>query len=65
MNLTYRQTACLLERYWERKVWDIETNVITNPMASFEDDKKEAMIDATTDASITQLQQALLPIKRV
>ena len=73
MSLTYRQTAAIYERYWERKVWEIEVGVVTNPMASFDDDKKETgvtplnndVIDATTDEGISQLIKAGLPVKRM
>ena len=75
VSLTYRQIACLWERYWERKVWDIEVGVITNPMTSFKKEGESAdgeesfspsdTIDATTDDGIAQLEGMGLPVKIV
>lgn len=71
-SLTWRQTACILERQWARKLWEIETGIVTNPMASFEDEKKkepssggDGTIDATTEDGIAQLQRMGLPVKRL
>jgi hypothetical protein len=52
-------------------VWDIETSVVTNPMATFkkegetDEDSPTASdtIDATTDAGVAQLESMGLPIK--
>jgi hypothetical protein len=65
-SLTYRQTACILERQWARKVWEIETDVITNPMTSFGGDSapNSGTIDATTDEGMAQLEQMGLPVTR-
>jgi len=67
--MTYRQIACLWERYWERKVWNIEVGILTNPMASMEGeeggDSAEPGIDATTDEGISKLESLGLPIKRI
>jgi hypothetical protein len=66
-SLTYRQTACLWERYWERKVWDIEVGVITNPMTSFKKEGESSApsdaIDSTTESGVSQLISMGIPVK--
>lgn len=34
MFLTYRQVACLWERYWDRKVWEFKQAARLNPFFS-------------------------------
>jgi len=66
--LTYRQIECLWERYWDRKLWDIEVQAAMNPFGGSDEDEtnpdgSSVAIDATTDEGLAQLQSMGLPIK--
>lgn len=41
LGLTYRQVACLFERYWDRRVWDLEVQAAMNPFAGEKKDGPE------------------------
>jgi hypothetical protein len=59
LALTYRQFACLWERYIHRKEWDIDLAIKLNPFASTDGDdgssasnKSHVDIDMTQDGAI-------------
>lgn len=53
LSLTYRQFACLYERLWARKGWEIDLSLAMNPFVSREEkpDAPEASDVVHHDAS--------------
>jgi hypothetical protein len=65
LGLTWRQIDCLWERYWERKMWELEINILTNPMAGDGGESDVPTIDATTDEGLSALVGMGIPVKRI
>jgi hypothetical protein len=76
MALTYRQVACLMERYWDRYEWTLEVEAMMNPLGGGEDEDegdsdslvqvfKQPAIDATSDSGLAYLESEMnIPVKR-
>lgn len=67
--LTYRALMCLYERYWAKIEWEIEVNIKTNPMASFDDEKTKTKDNNTIDLDqiddISYLKSLGIPVKEI
>lgn len=74
MRLTYRQVACLWERYWDRHIWGLEVQTAMNPLVEKKDEASydsleeifnQPAIDITAPGSEHYLEQELgIKVKR-
>lgn len=73
LGLTYRQVACLYERYWDRQVWDLEVQAAMNPFGgekkpgpedSMEEIFNQPAIDITAPGSDAFLSEMGIKVRR-
>lgn len=69
LSLTYRQVAMIYERLWDRKSWEIELSIASNPFCGSDDESDTSadgfnLLDGTTDEGLQDIASQLnIPIK--